>query len=105
MPPTGMNPDWFFAGLASSFPDVSSGDDGSSLSELYRCDDDFKPGYRVFHVPRTGTSRVTELEAGNSDARPDLRDQVIVFKYNGKFHAIDHVSVSSNPLSHTCSLD
>ncbi|KAF6824863.1 rieske domain-containing protein [Colletotrichum plurivorum] len=97
---------WFSAGLASSFPDVGS-DDGN-LSDLRFCDADLKPGCKVFHAPKpagNGPPQSTEMEvasdgAGFSELEGDLKDQVMVFKFRGKFHAVDHKCPhSSYPLS------
>ena len=82
-----------------------------------------RPGCKVFHVPRTDSSLRTEVgvvvsgDDGNGNGngnrkeggdgkdgdgdgddgmgmQRDLTDQVLVFRYKGKFHAVDHVSFS-----------
>ncbi|KAK1763308.1 Rieske domain-protein [Phialemonium atrogriseum] len=95
--------EWFSVGLASSFPDL--GLDDNNLSQPRVCDSGLKPGCKVFHVPRTDISQRTEVPIAadaleSSDIGGDLKDQVLVFQYRGKFHAIDHQCPhSSFPLS------
>ncbi len=87
---------WFSVGLASSFADL--GADDSTVGELRLCGSGPAQGCKVFHVPATDSSQAAELPAGEdagadaSDTGADLRDQVLVFQYRGKFHAVDHVS-------------
>lgn len=88
---------WFSVGLACSFPDLGS-DDGN-LSDLRFCNTDLKPGCKVFHVPKaTGSvQQSTEVDISpdafeSAEVEGDLKDQVMVFRFKGKFHAIDHVS-------------
>ncbi|KAI1470247.1 uncharacterized protein F4812DRAFT_416768 [Daldinia caldariorum] len=93
---------WFFVGLTSSFPDIT--DSGSAvLSESRPCagQDSAVPGCKVFHVPAADSSQARQIE-GDSVFRPEggLRDQVLVFKYKGKVHAINNrCPHSSYPLS------
>jgi hypothetical protein len=63
------------------------------------CNDELKPGCKVFHVPKTEPSQGTEVPVDSdsdelSEAKMDLTNQVLVFQYRGKIHAIDHVSVA-----------
>lgn len=87
---------WFSVGLASSFADL--GADDNAVGELRFCGAGPAQGCKVFHVPTTDSSQAVELSAGenaaaqSSDTGADLRDQVLVFQYRGKFHAVDHVS-------------
>ncbi|KAK1980101.1 Rieske domain-containing protein [Colletotrichum cereale] len=100
---------WFLAGLSSSFPDL--GTDEGNLSELRFCDTDLKPGCKVFHVPRSDSSQSTEVlmapdALSYAEIEGDLKEQVLVFKYKGKFHAVDHKCPhSSYPLSHGTPFD
>ncbi|KAK3380836.1 hypothetical protein B0H63DRAFT_193420 [Podospora didyma] len=103
--------EWFCVGPTSSFPNIETGDD--SLTQPRTCapktpvtsDDNAlaatKPGCKVFHVSSTDTSQRTELSLTDDAAAPDessadigpqadLSDQVLVFQYKGKFHAIDN---------------
>ncbi|KAG7041654.1 ankyrin repeat protein [Colletotrichum scovillei] len=100
---------WFFAGLDSSFPDL--GTDESNLSDLRFCGTDLKAGCKVFQVRKSDPSRSTEVLLAPdilnyAELEGDLKDQVLVFKYKGKFHAVDHKCPhSSYPLSHGTPFD
>ncbi|KAL7628129.1 hypothetical protein AAE478_002327 [Parahypoxylon ruwenzoriense] len=93
---------WFCVGLASSFPDIT--DSGSaSLSEHRPCaDQDSAPGCKVYHVPPTDSSQARQVNR-DSITRSEgggLWDQVLVFKYKGKMHAINNrCPHSAYPLS------
>lgn len=101
---------WYFVGLASSFPDVEL--DGNSLVEKRPCGGPGSgsgggavAGCRVFRIPRPadaagcgGEEDVEEIEPEEAGAAAHLRsmkDQVLVFKYRGKFHAVDNVSLNT----------
>ncbi|KAI3534101.1 Rieske domain-containing protein [Colletotrichum filicis] len=89
---------WFFAGLDSSFPDL--GIDEGNLSDLRFCGTDLKSGCKVFQVRKSDPSRSTEVllapdVLNYAELEGDLKDQVLVFKFKGKFHAVDHVSLSA----------
>ena len=92
---------WFCVGLASSFADL--GADDNPVGELRFCGSGPAQGCKVFHVPTTDSSQAVELSAGDgagtdfSDTGADLQNQVLVFQYRGKFHAVDHVSGKQNP--------
>ncbi len=73
--------DWFPVGLASSFPDL--------VSQPLLCKGDTTPGCKVFRIPQRDTSQGTEVSIDEIGAV--LTDQVLVFRFRGKFHAIDHV--------------
>jgi hypothetical protein len=85
---------WFSVGLASSFPDIGIDEIDGDLSQPRLCDADHKPGCKVFYVPVTNSPDRKEVSLASEDASEgaDLKDQVLVFQYRGKFHAIDHVS-------------
>ncbi|KAH7011178.1 Rieske domain-containing protein [Ilyonectria destructans] len=101
---------WFPVGLTSSFPDLGE-DDGNSLSEPRTCNGDVKPGCKVFQVPETDSSQASEMLVEDDPAEPsdigaDLKTQVLVFQYRGKFHAVDHKCPhSSFPLSRGAPFD
>jgi hypothetical protein len=92
-PPAKPSSAWLFAGLASSYPDISV--EGTSLSEEYPCNIGQRTGCRIFQVPRGDSSQSVEVELDDPDMLKTLKDQVLVFRYRGKLHAIDHVSVVS----------
>ncbi|KAH6650666.1 hypothetical protein F5144DRAFT_55979 [Chaetomium tenue] len=108
--PSRTGSEWFSVGVASSFPEVGLESDENQEaheieSEPRLCGsrsspgEDPKPGCKVFHVPRTDSSQRTELGIPDESAQ-DLTDQVLVFKYRGKIHAVDHQCPhSSFPLS------
>ncbi|KAF3067087.1 hypothetical protein GL218_08838 [Daldinia childiae] len=92
---------WFYVGLTSSFPNIT--DSGSTiLSESSSCaEQNSAPGCKVFHVPASDSSQARQIE-GDSIFHPEggLRDQVLVFKYKSKIHAINNrCPHSSYPLS------
>ena len=72
---------WHLVGLASTFPDIAL-DNGADCQVTSSC--------KAFNIPKTGSPenppQVDLYETG------DLKGQVLVFKYNGNIHAIDHVS-------------
>ena len=75
-PFTRPNAAWHMVGLASEFPSI---DDDSRI--VPRC--------RAFNIPKTNDT-IEPVE--DIDLPGELKDQVLVFKYKGKYHAIDHVS-------------
>ncbi|OIW23421.1 hypothetical protein CONLIGDRAFT_586009 [Coniochaeta ligniaria NRRL 30616] len=82
--------DWFPVGHASSFPDL--------VSQPLLCKGDATPGCKVFHIPKQDTSQGTEVPI--AEIGGPLKEQVLVFRFRGKFHAIDHECPhSSYPLS------
>ncbi|KAL2154765.1 hypothetical protein VTH82DRAFT_3441 [Thermothelomyces myriococcoides] len=98
--------EWFSVGLASSFPDVGLSIDGKenvSENEVRLCGGhgpNATPGCKVFQVPKDDPSQRTEVILPVDEGAQDLTDQVLVFQYRGKFHAIDHQCPhSSYPLS------
>lgn len=94
---------WFYAGLSSSFFDMTSENVGQ-LADTRPCQGDktTNAGCKIFHVPKDDSSKATEVSLNNQDSPPELgglRDQVLVFQYKGKFHAINHVSRRRKPIS------
>jgi hypothetical protein len=89
---------WFSVGLASSFPDIGLDEVDGDLSEPRLCNTDHKPGCKVFYVPPANSPQRNEVFLTSEEALEgsDLKDQVLVFRYRGKFHAIDHVSCPPN---------
>lgn len=53
-------------------------------------------GCKVYQVPPEDASIATEAAASDVEhaafAARDLRDQVLIFQYRGKFHAVSNVS-------------
>src|SRR4051812_10981433 len=89
-PPRRTNNAWFSAGLTSSYPNITTSS-STALSDKLPCNGSLAPGCKVFYVPADAAKAVQiELE----EAVPaDLKDQVVVFRYLGKFYCIDHVSL------------
>lgn len=98
-------PPWVAAGLVSSFANLDS-DEAAPLSQARACRSGNAPGCRAFRVPDDSDDggdggsgiKAPEVQIGERDSMPrcalrDLRNQVLVFQYRGKFHAIDHVSL------------
>lgn len=87
---------WISVGLASAFPDLD--DDMLSLAEPRPCSDaETRPGCRVFKVPQDDISRNSEVVLVDEDPElMDLKEQVVVFRYKGKFYAVDHVRSSKS---------
>lgn len=104
---------WFFVGRASSFPDLGQDEEEVGvLSQPRPCGGDNKrPGCKAFHVPQSDSSKSREVpilvgeeddsasqqqasDIGDESATDStkLEEQVLVFRYKGKFHAVDHVS-------------
>lgn len=76
------NSTWSRVGLVSDFPDLSLDNDCSRIA----------PQCKAFSIPKKEGPSVskTPVEA-DLDVPGDLKDQVLVFKYKGNIHAIDHV--------------
>ncbi|KAL4778228.1 hypothetical protein BJX76DRAFT_352779 [Aspergillus varians] len=68
---------WHRVGLVSQFPEVSLDNDGCQVTT----------SCKAFRIPTT--SGETPIET-NIDLPGELKDQVLVFKYKGAIHAIDH---------------
>lgn len=81
---------WTFVGHTSSFPDVD--DDAGNLARHRLCNGKSIPGCKAFHIPKEDVSSSKEVPVGDDSTLEALVNQVLVFQYKGKFHAIDHVS-------------
>jgi hypothetical protein len=90
---------WFCVGPASSYPNL---DDSTRVAEQRMCRDKFTPGCRIFHVPREDSSKAVEvaIDDWKDPERGDSKDQVMVFRYNERFVAINHVRVSNTFCHH-----
>jgi hypothetical protein len=84
---------WFFAGLTTSYPNVTASS-SIFLSDRLPCKDSVAPGCKVFYVPRTDSSKAVEvvLDDPLTAISAELKEQCVVFQYLGQFYAIDHVS-------------
>ncbi len=84
---------WFFAGLTSSFPNLAESGAGV-LDEPRLCGNGASvPGCKVFHVPSSDSSQAHQIEgdAKTSHSDASLQDEVLIFQYRGKIHAVDNV--------------
>lgn len=95
---------WFRVGLASSFPNITA-EDEDNIAHARPCGTNSEPkaGCKVLYVPKEDSSLASEVKLDESGAPCEpgsLRDQVLVFQYKGKFHAINQECPhSSYPLS------
>ncbi|KAL2865231.1 Rieske (2Fe-2S) protein [Aspergillus lucknowensis] len=78
---------WYRVGHASDFPDISERAHGCQIT----------PSCKAFKIPNAKGEDPVEADI---ELPGDLKDQVLVFRYKGNFHAIDHQCPhSSFPLS------
>lgn len=99
---------WFRVGLASSFPNITS-EDEDNIAHARPCGSESvtSPGCKVFYVPKEDSSRANEVkldDSGTPSEPGSLRDQVLVFQYKGKFHAINQASERNPNLAYPCLL-
>lgn len=79
------NATWHRVGLTSDFPDLGEDNECTRIA----------PSCKAFSIPKSGGSSDPKAPGeADLEAPGDLKDQVLVFKYKGAFHAIDHVSSS-----------
>jgi hypothetical protein len=92
--PSRLDGAWHKVGLASAFPDLDIDYDGRRIAA--KC--------KAFRIPNSNTNGPQEAKCpveADIDLPGDLKDQVLVFQYKGKFHAIDHVSeMKTDMLNH-----
>ncbi|RJE24024.1 hypothetical protein PHISCL_03618 [Aspergillus sclerotialis] len=70
---------WHLVGLESTFPDIAL-DNGTDCQVTTSC--------KAFNIPKTNSpENPPQVDLGQTG---DLKDQVLVFKYKGNIHAIDH---------------
>lgn len=114
--------DWFFAGLASSFPNITNSSEpyfklvwpqpcrAAAAGAPADATNSKVPGCKIFHPKATTTttttttqphatpaaaaaSSVVEEIGADAAAGEDawlMKEQVLVFRYKGAFHAVDH---------------
>lgn len=92
---------WFNAGLVSAYPE-NTGEEGP-LAQQRKCDEVFRPGCKVFHVPKEDATQASSVAIDDwKDGETDTKDQVMVFRYEGKFVAVNHVSLQTLIAKPTC---
>lgn len=91
---------WFFAGLSSEFSDIqpTETDVVKTIAASGACAGaESVPGCKVFHVSEDyGPSGPAVVERTAETAIEDistLKGEVLVFRYKGKIHAVDHVRI------------
>lgn len=93
--------EWFFAGLASSFPDITDSNEKyfklawpqpCNAPQAPSSDEAAKvPGCKVFHpITTPSTAKEIDMDTAVGEDAWVMREQVLVFQYKGKFHAVDH---------------
>ena len=98
---------WFNAGPAAAYPDIQPMDADAVVVEVVStprpCGSMTTPvpGCKIFHISEDPSGRVsaTEVlvqEVAQVEGTDALKDQVLVFQYRGKFHAVDHVGDASS---------
>lgn len=90
---------WFLTGPTTSFPNITASGN-TVLSDRLPCKGAFAPGCKVFQVPLNNSTQAIEVDLDDAIAA-GLKEQVMVFQYQGKFHAVDHVS----PIGPPCTID
>lgn len=94
--PSQKDSPWFFAGHRSSFPDIDASALGG-LSDTISClpEISFENNLEPVSLPackilQTDLIPVSILTPSESEEAGRLDNQVLVFQYRGKFHAVDH---------------
>ncbi|KAH8900646.1 hypothetical protein GQ53DRAFT_757630 [Thozetella sp. PMI_491] len=92
MVPSRPNDEWFFVGPASSFPDITnSAEKWFKLIWPQSCANGSEvPGCKVFHPQDGAEAREVPIDSAPGEDAWLMREQVLVFQYQGKFHAVDH---------------
>lgn len=83
---------WFNAGPVSSFPSISASNAGP-LAQQRKCNDTFAPGCKAFYVPAEDASaaRQVGIDEWEEEGAGGKKEQVMVFRFEGGFVAVDHV--------------
>ncbi|CAK7231640.1 hypothetical protein SCUCBS95973_007986 [Sporothrix curviconia] len=107
---------WFNAGPAVVYPDIQPMDEDAIVAEVVSSPRPCGwprpvPGCKIFHVSQdpSGATSATEVlvqDVAQVEGTDALKDQVLVFQYKGKFHAVDHKCPHmSYPLSNATPFD
>lgn len=95
--PSRPDDEWFFVGLASSFPNITdSSEKYFKLAWPQNCASSASsnaakvPGCKVFHPKAPSTAAEVDIDTAVGEDAWLMREQVLVFQYKGVFHAIDH---------------
>lgn len=97
--------EWFSVGLASSYPNITASTSREPYFKLawpQPCPKDPSSeqktaGCRIFHPKSNtttaggaGTAEEIGVDAAPGEDAWHMREQVVVFRYEGRFHAVDH---------------
>ncbi|KAI1160535.1 hypothetical protein F5B18DRAFT_654534 [Nemania serpens] len=88
---------WFFAGHTSSFPNLTE-PGADILCEPRPCrNGESVPGCKVFHIPSSDISQAYEVDGESMLSLDEAtsKDQVLIFQYKGKIHAVDNAEMST----------
>ncbi|KAF2114575.1 hypothetical protein BDV96DRAFT_494919 [Lophiotrema nucula] len=103
-----LDTSWFSVGLASSFLDII-GAEATALAKYHTESGTQQVGCKVFHLQSEdsrGAVQLSQNPENQLDASLSKGQQVLVFRYNGKFHAIDNKCPhASFPLSNATPFD
>ncbi|KAJ4388694.1 hypothetical protein N0V93_006153 [Gnomoniopsis smithogilvyi] len=96
--PSRPGDEWFFAGLASSFPNITdSTEKYFKLAWPQPCaptanspEPAKAPGCKVFHPKTPSTIEEIDMDAAVVEDAWIMKEQVLIFQYKGKFYAVDH---------------
>ncbi|KAH6615380.1 hypothetical protein C7974DRAFT_403847 [Boeremia exigua] len=96
---------WFNAGPVSAYP-LLTADDGR-LAQQHLCEGAWVAGCRVFHVPKEDAGGAVQVVIDEwKEGGGDTKEQVMVFRYEGKWVAVNHECPhSSYPLSNGTPFD
>lgn len=102
-PPPRPSDEWFCTGPASSFPNITdTSEKYFKLAWPQPCNSSSEPsspsspsatkapGCKVLHPQPTGAVTEVDIDAAVGEDAWLMREQVLVFRYKGVFHAVDH---------------
>ncbi|KAI0398618.1 hypothetical protein F5Y17DRAFT_10554 [Xylariaceae sp. FL0594] len=83
---------WFLAGLLSSFPNITESGSAVLCDSRASGNGDSVPGCKVFQAPSTDSTEARQIQGDEMTSYNGvaLRDQVLVFRYRDKVHAVDN---------------
>lgn len=81
---------WFNAGPTASYPNIENAD--SALAQQRLCNEKYLSGCKVYYVPKEDATQASLVAIDDwKDGETDTKNQVMIFQYNGKFVAVNHV--------------
>lgn len=106
-PPAAPNP-WVYAGPASSIVEISTNSNTTKLSTTkppsdpsdYLASPEITTPCKILQLASPGSSEATELTPDKAQNTIGFQPQILVFRYRGQLHAVDHSCPHRNfPLS------